>query len=133
VPFGVASVVRPGTRATIVTWGEMVHRAKSAVESIGEDIEIIDLRTIVPWDRQAVMDSVRRTNRCMVLHEDTLTAGFGGEIASTITSDCFSWLDAPVVRLASADVPIPYNKGMMDAVIPTVERVASELQALLAY
>jgi 2-oxoisovalerate dehydrogenase E1 component len=133
VPFGVASVVRPGTRATIVTWGEMVHRAKTAVESIGEDIEIIDLRTIVPWDRQAVMDSVRRTNRCMVLHEDTLTAGFGGEIASTITSDCFSWLDAPVVRLASADVPIPYNKGMMDAVIPTVERVASELQALLAY
>lgn len=133
VPFGVASTVRPGTRATIVTWGEMVHRAKTAVDSTGEDIEIIDLRTIVPWDRQAVMDSVRRTNRCMVLHEDTLTAGFGGEIASAISSECFSWLDAPVVRLASADVPIPYNKGMMDAVIPTVERVASEIRALLAY
>jgi len=80
-----------------------------------------------------VLSSVRRTNRCMVLHEDTITAGFGAEIAATITSDCFSSLDAPVVRCASVDVPIPYNKGMMDAVIPTIERVASELRSLLAY
>lgn len=133
VPFGVASIVRPGTKATVITWGEMVHRAKSAVEQIGEDIEIIDLRTIVPWDREAVLASVRRTNRCMVLHEDTITCGFGAEIAATITSECFIHLDAPVMRIAPPDIPIPYNKGMMDAVIPTIEVVANELRALLAY
>ena len=133
VPFGVASVVRPGTTATIVAWGEMVHRAKSAVEQTGEDIEIIDLRTIVPWDKDCVLNSVRKTNRCMVLHEDTITAGFGAEIAAVIMKECFTHLDAPVVRLASADVPIPYNKGMMDAVIPTIDRVAQELKALLDY
>lgn len=133
VPFGVASIVREGSKATIVAWGEMVHRAKSAVEATSEDIEIIDLRTIVPWDKDAVLASVRKTNRCMVLHEDTITAGFGAEIASVIMHECFSHLDAPVLRLASADVPIPYNKGMMDAVIPTVERVASELRSLIAY
>ncbi|MBK6417863.1 MAG: pyruvate dehydrogenase [Ignavibacteria bacterium] len=133
VPFGVANIIRPGTRATVVAWGEMVHRAKSAVEQLGEDIEVIDLRTIVPWDRETVVNSVRRTNRCMVLHEDTITCGFGAEIASTITSDCFQYLDAPVIRLAPPDIPIPYNKGMMDAVIPTVERVATELRELLAF
>ncbi|HBB25846.1 MAG TPA: pyruvate dehydrogenase, partial [Bacteroidetes bacterium] len=133
IPFGKANTVRSGTKATIVTWGEMVHRAKSAVELCAEDIEIIDLRTIVPWDQQAVLESVRRTNRCMVLHEDTITAGFGAEIAATISRECFSALDAPVVRCASADVPIPYNKGMMDAVIPTIEEVAAQLRALLAY
>jgi len=133
VPFGVANVVRIGTRATIVTWGEMVHRAKSAVELIAEDIEILDLRTIVPWDRQSVLDSVRKTNRCMVLHEDNITCGFGAEIVSTIAQDCFRYLDAPVVRLAPPDVPIPYNKTMMDVVIPTVERVAAVLRELLAY
>jgi 2-oxoisovalerate dehydrogenase E1 component len=133
VPFGVASIVRHGTKATIVAWGEMVHRAKSAVEQTGEDIEIIDLRTIVPWDKDCILTSVRKTNRCMVLHEDTITAGFGAEIAAVIMKECFAHLDAPVVRLASADVPIPYNKGMMDAVIPTIDRVAQELKALLDY
>lgn len=133
VPFGVGTIVRPGTRATIVTWGEMVHRAKSAVELTGQDIEIIDLRTIIPWDKDLVLSSVARTNRCMVLHEDTITAGFGAEIASVIMAEAFKNLDAPVVRCAPPDVPIPYNKRMMDAVIPPVERVAAELNALLNF
>lgn len=133
VPFGVGTIVRPGTRATIVTWGEMVHRAKSAVELIGQDIEIIDLRTIIPWDRDLVLNSVARTNRCMVLHEDTITAGFGAEIVSVVMAETFRSLDAPVVRCAPPDVPIPYNKGMMDAVIPPVERVAAELNTLLNF
>ena len=130
IPFGVANILRAGTRATIVAWGEMVHRAKSAVELMGADIEIIDLRTIIPWDTETVISSVKRTSRCMVLHEDTITCGFGAEIAAT---RCFQYLDAPVVRIAPPDIPIPYNKGMMDAVIPTIERVASELEILLAY
>lgn len=73
IPFGVANIIRAGTRATIVAWGEMVHRAKSAVELMGADIEIIDLRTIIPWDTETVISSVKRTSRCMVLHEDTIT------------------------------------------------------------
>lgn len=133
VPFGVASIVRAGTRATIVTWGEMVHRAKGVVEAMQEDIEIIDLRTIVPWDRETVLASVRRTNRCMVLHEDGMTCGFGAEISATIMQDAFGSLDAPVVRLATPDIPIPYNKGMMEAVIPNTQVITDALRALLAY
>lgn len=133
VPFGVGTVVQPGSRATVVTWGEMVHRAKSAVESIGGDVEIIDLRTIVPWDKALVLASVQRTGRCMVLHEDTITAGFGAEIAAVVGKEAFQWLDAPVERVAPPDVPIPYNKGMMEAVIPTIEQVAQRLTALITF
>ncbi len=133
VPFGVASIVRPGSAVTIVTWGEMVHRAKSAVEACGVDAEILDLRTIVPWDRDAVYASVAKTGRVMVLHEDTMTCGFGAEIAASIAADCFRYLDAPVVRVAPPDVPIPYNKGMMDAVIPTVDAVAAQIRDLASY
>jgi 2-oxoisovalerate dehydrogenase E1 component len=133
IPFGQAAVVRQGTVVTVVTWGEMVHRARSAVELAGIDAEIIDLRTIVPWDQECVLASVRRTNRCMVLHEDTITAGFGAEIAAVISQEAFSWLDAPVVRCAPPDVPIPYNKGMMDAVIPPIETVARQLASLVQY
>jgi len=133
LPFGVANIVRSGNRATIVCWGEMVHRAKTVVESMNEDIEIIDLRTIVPWDRETVVNSVRRTSRCMVLHEDNITCGFGAEITAEIMKEAFAHLDAPVVRLATPDVPIPYNKGMMDVVIPNATLIEQQLRALLAY
>jgi 2-oxoisovalerate dehydrogenase E1 component len=133
IPFGKAAIVRPGSVATIVTWGEMVHRAKAVVEAMQQDIEIIDLRTIIPWDVETVLASVRRTNRCMVLHEDGITCGFGGEIASTIMGEAFSSLDAPVARIATPDVPIPYNKGMMEAVIPNASVITDALTALLSY
>ncbi|HRK04545.1 MAG TPA: transketolase C-terminal domain-containing protein [Chlorobiota bacterium] len=133
IPFGVARTVRQGTKITIVTWGEMVHRAISAVNLSGIDAEILDLRTIVPWDRESVFESVRKTHRCMVLHEDTMTGGFGAEIAATIGTDGFTHLDAPVQRVAPPDVPIPYDKGMMDAVIPTIEMVAQKIRDLAAW
>ena len=133
IPFGKAAIVRPGSAATIVTWGEMVHRAKAVVDAMQQDIEIIDLRTIVPWDVETVVASVRRTNRCMVLHEDGITCGFGAEIASTIMAEAFSSLDAPVVRIATPDIPIPYNKGMMEAVIPSASAITDALTALLSY
>ncbi len=133
IPFGKAAIVRPGSVATIVTWGEMVHRAKAVVEAMQQDIEIIDLRTIIPWDVETVLASVRRTNRCMVLHEDGITCGFGAEIASTIMGEAFSSLDAPVARIATPDVPIPYNKGMMEAVIPNASVITDALTALLSY
>ncbi|MBU3742097.1 MAG: pyruvate dehydrogenase [Candidatus Kapabacteria bacterium] len=133
IPFGKAAIIRPGTAATIVTWGEMVHRAKGVVDAMQADIEIIDLRTIVPWDVEAVLTSVRKTNRCMVLHEDGMTCGFGAEIASTISAAAFSALDAPVVRIATPDVPIPYNKGMMEVVIPSASAITDALHDLLSY
>ncbi len=133
VPFGVASIVEKGEKATIVTWGEMVHRAKEAVKTMGESIEIIDLRTIIPWDKKTVLESIRKTNRCLILHEDTITSGFGAEIAAVIAKDAFNFLDAPIERLATADVPIPYNLGMMDVVIPTPENIIERLTFLLTY
>ncbi len=133
VEFGKARVHRAGNRATIVTWGEMVHRCTEAADSINADVEIIDLRTIVPWDRDMVLDSVRRTSRCMVVHEDSITCGFGAEVASTVTQELFASLDAPVVRLATPMIPIPYNKGMMNAVIPSVEEIAKQVSLLVSY
>jgi 2-oxoisovalerate dehydrogenase E1 component len=133
VEFGKGRVHRAGNRATIVTWGEMVHRCAEAVESIGADVEIIDLRTIVPWDRDMVLESVRRTNRCMVVHEDTITCGFGAEVASTVTQELFASLDAPVVRLATPMVPIPYNKGMMNAVIPSVVEIGRQVEQMISF
>jgi len=133
VPFGVANVVREGSRATVVCWGEMVHRVRGVVEAADMDVEILDLRTIVPWDREAVLASVRKTARCMVAHEDTITCGFGAEIAAVIAQDAFAYLDAPVVRIATPDIPIPYNIGMMEAVLPSAAKITTALQSLLSY
>lgn len=133
VPFGKASVVQEGTKATIVTWGDMVYRSKEAVDSVGESVEIIDLRTISPWDKETVLNSVRKTNRCLVVHEDGITNGFGAEIASTIQQECFRYLDAPVIRHAMNDIPVPYNKILMNAVVPNGESIAHQLRVLLGY
>jgi 2-oxoisovalerate dehydrogenase E1 component len=131
LPFGKAKVVQSGTRATIVTWGAMVDRARLATE--GMDVEILDLRTIIPWDKEAVLASVRKTNRVLVLHEDNWTCGLGGDIAATIAQEAFAFLDAPVERLATADCPVPYNTTLMDVVVPTVQRIHDQVETLLKY
>jgi 2-oxoisovalerate dehydrogenase E1 component len=131
LPFGKAHILRAGSAITLVTWGEMVHRCKQAVEQCGVDAEIIDLRTLVPWDSALVCESVKRTNRCIVLHEDTITCGFGSEIVSTIMAECFAWLDAPVLRVAPSDVPIPYSKVLMDAVIPTSNDIIASIRSVV--
>jgi 2-oxoisovalerate dehydrogenase E1 component len=133
VPFGKANVVREGTDATIVTWGAMVSRAVEAVEAMNASVEILDLRTIVPWDKEQVLNSVRKTNRVLVLCEDNWTANFAAEICSTISQDVFDHLDAPVERLSTIDVPIPYNVGLMDAVLPGVEMIKNKLTELLHF
>lgn len=133
LPFGQAAIVQEGTRATVVTWGEMVHRVKEAVKLTGESIEILDLRTICPWDKAAVLRSVQKTNRCLIAHEDTMTAGFGAEIAAVLAREAFSFLDAPVERIAVPDIPIPYNLRQMDAVVPTVQTIAETLKRLLDF
>ncbi|MEO1023852.1 MAG: transketolase C-terminal domain-containing protein, partial [Bacteroidota bacterium] len=119
VPFGKAKRLRTGEDVTIVTWGAMCEQCELAVEQAGVDAEIIDLRTLVPWDKDAVLESVRTTNRCLVVHEDTKTAGFGAEIVAEIMNEAFSYLDAPVKRLTMPDIPVPYNVGLMNAVLPT--------------
>jgi 2-oxoisovalerate dehydrogenase E1 component len=137
LPFGVAAVLRSGTEATIVTWGEMVHRALEVAQNLAstmeKSVEVIDLRTIMPWDRESIAASVKKTGRCLVLHEDTFTAGFGGEVASFVAQECFRWLDAPVERMASADVPMAYNPILTAAIVPSVEVIAERMKRMLAF
>ena len=137
LPFGAADLVMGGDDLTVVTWGVMVQRCLEAAypqeksELPRGSIEIIDLRTLAPWDKATVLKSIAKTGKCLIVHEDDLTVGFGAEVAATIAQDAFFDLDAPIVRLATPDVPIPYNTGMMDAVVPTVEKIQEEMQKLL--
>jgi 2-oxoisovalerate dehydrogenase E1 component len=131
LPFGKARIHKEGRKATIVTWGAMVDRATHAAE--GLDVEILDLRTIIPWDKEAVLASVRKSSRVLILHEDGWTCGFGGEIAATISQEAFAYLDAPVERLATPDNPVPYNTTLMDAVVPTVTTIKKAIEGLLAW
>ena len=132
VPIGRANVLREGTDVTLVTWGAMVHRCIEAAQSFGERVELIDLRSIAPWDRATVLASVRKTARALIVHEDQLTAGFGAEIAATLAQECFWQLDAPVERVAVADIPMPYHPALMAATAPSVERVATAIERVLS-
>lgn len=133
LPFGQAALCQTGDTLTVVSWGAMVARCIEAARDFGTAVEILDLRTIVPWDRQAVLESVRKTGRCLIVHEDTRTVGFGAEIAATIAQEAFEWLDAPISRLATPDCPIPYNNGLMNSMIPTVALIRSTIEQLLRY
>ncbi len=133
VPFGKASIIKTGSKATIVTWGDMVYRSIEAIDQLGADVELIDLRTIVPWDRECVLESVRKTGRCLIVHEDGLTCGFGAEIGATVSDECFRYLDAPVKRVAVADIPVPYSKTLMAAVVPTTHDVLVALKTVLGW
>ena len=132
LPLGQASRLRAGTDLTVVTWGAMVHRCAAAAERFGDRVELLDLRTIAPWDRDAVLASVRKTGRCLIVHEDTLTAGFGAEIAATVAHAAFWSLDAPVDRVAVEDVPMPYHEELLGAVLPDVERIGAAMHRALS-
>jgi len=131
LPFGKARTVVEGDRITVVSWGAMVHRCRDAANRFDGDVHLIDLRTIAPWDREAVLESVRRTGRCLIVHEDTSTAGFGAEIAAVLAREAFWHLDAPIERLAVDDVPMPYHPVLLDAVLPDAERIAERIGELL--
>lgn len=133
VPFGKARKLSKGDELTIVTWGAMCERCEEAVDKTGASADVIDLRTITPWDRDMVFDSVQRTNRCLIVHEDTRTAGFGSEIASEISDRLFRHLDAPVQRLTMPDIPMPYNVGLMNHVLPSVEKISEKIKELTSY
>jgi len=131
LPFGRAAKLREGDGVTVVTWGAMVHRCLEAADRFSGDVELLDLRTIMPWDRSAILESVRRTGRCLIVHEDTLTAGFGAEIAAVLAREAFWFLDAPVERLTVEDVPMPYHEVLLNAVLPDAERIAESISALM--
>ena len=131
LPMGKAKITQSGYALTVVTWGAMVERCELAAKKTGESVEIIDLRTITPWDRQAVLDSVARTRRCLIVHEDGMTAGFGAEIAAVVAQHAFFSLDAPIQRLAIPDVPVPHNFGLMEAVVPGVDSIAQCMSEVL--
>ncbi len=133
VPFGQAAVLQTGNELTVISWGEMLHRCLEAAEAFGDRVEIIDLRTVSPWDKEAVLASVKKTGRCLVAHEDGHTAGFGAEICATIAQDAFAYLDAPLQRVATPDVPIPFNIPLMNTLIPSVETLRARMEALLKW
>jgi 2-oxoisovalerate dehydrogenase E1 component len=114
---------------TIVTWGAMVERCMAAAETHSADI--LDLRTLMPWDREAVIASVKRTRRCLIVHEDLMTGGFGAEIAAVVAQECFFDLDAPVTRLAMPDIPSPHNPALMEWALPSVEQIAAKIAELV--
>ncbi|MEO7359149.1 MAG: transketolase C-terminal domain-containing protein [Gemmatimonadaceae bacterium] len=132
LPFGRAKIMQEGTSLTLVTWGAMVHRCVAALKDVQTEVELIDLRTIAPWDRDAVLTSVRKTGRCLVVHEDNMTAGFGAEIAAVVAQEAFWYLDAPVQRLAPLDIPMPYHEVLLAAVLPGVEEIRQATEALLS-
>jgi 2-oxoisovalerate dehydrogenase E1 component beta subunit len=134
VPIGKARMHQEGEDVTVVTWGAMVYTAEEAAKQLDDtSVEIIDLRTVMPWDKAAVLESVRKTSKVLVLHEDTRTGGFGAEIAATLAEDAFEELDAPVKRIAAPDTPVPFSPTLEKAFIPQVEDVASALRELAEY
>jgi 2-oxoisovalerate dehydrogenase E1 component beta subunit len=136
VPFGEARVHRPGDDVTVITWGAMVYTADDAAARLAEDgvsVEVLDLRTLIPWDRERVLESVHRCSKVLVLHEDTRTGGFGAEIAATIAEEAFESLDAPVRRMAAPDAPVPFAPVLEKAYIPQVADVAAALTELAEY
>lgn len=133
LPFGVARCLTRGDRLTLVTWGALVEVCDEIAREIPEKLELIDLRTISPWDRDTVLQSVRKTRRILIVHEDGITAGFGAEIAATVTREAFFSLDAPPTRVAVPDVPIPHNVALMAAVVPSKERITQTIDELLAF
>jgi 2-oxoisovalerate dehydrogenase E1 component beta subunit len=136
-PIGKAAVRREGTRLSVFAWGLMVHycmEAAEAVEAEGISVEVVDIRTIAPLDKQAILASVEKTARAMVVYEDNLTGGFGAEISAIIAEEGFEMLDAPVVRVAGPDVPaMPFNKPQEEFFLPSPERIAAAFRKLAAY
>jgi 2-oxoisovalerate dehydrogenase E1 component len=136
VPFGRARLHREGQHLTIVTWGSTVYLADEVAGEMaqkGVSIEIIDLRTIIPWDQEAVFNSVRKTSRLLIAHEDSLTMGFGAEIAARVAQECFGYLDAPVLRVGARDCFVPSAPSLEAAVLPAAADVRAAVERLLQY
>ncbi|HUR76456.1 MAG TPA: dehydrogenase E1 component subunit alpha/beta [Acidimicrobiales bacterium] len=135
VPFGKAAIDHEGDALTVVTYGATVDRTRKAVASLGyeNEVELIDLRWLIPWDQELVAESVAKTGRCLVVHEDVITCGFGAEVAAWVGEHCFDSLDAPVRRVAAIDTHVAYEPTLERSVLPQVEDIAAAVKALLSY
>jgi len=133
LPYGQASHLLTGDELTVISWGAMVSRCLEAARPFAGRVALLDLRTIIPWDQAAVLESVQHTGKVLIVHEDTLTNSFSGELSAVIASQAFHDLDAPLQRLTVPDVPIPYNIALMDSLVPSVEAIRAKMEWLLAY
>jgi 2-oxoisovalerate dehydrogenase E1 component beta subunit len=136
VPIGKARVVRNGRDLSVVTYGAMVYLAMEAADILARDgieLDIVDLRTLLPLDREAIVDSVRRTNKTIILHEDTKTGGIAGEITAIINEEAFDDLDGPIVRITSLDTPVPFSPPLEEYFLPKVGDVVREARRLHSY
>jgi 2-oxoisovalerate dehydrogenase E1 component beta subunit len=134
IPIGKAKIVRPGRELTIVTYGMMLHRCLEALEQMKDlSVELIDLRTIYPLDRAAVVESVKKTGKVMIVHEDTRTGGLAGEIAAILNEEAFDHLDGPIVRVTAPDTPVPYSPPLEDFFLPKVADIGKAARALARY
>jgi 2-oxoisovalerate dehydrogenase E1 component beta subunit len=136
VPIGKARIARAGRDLTIVTYGAMVWVALEAAEALageGISVEVIDLRTLLPLDRETVIESVKRTSKLLVLHEDTRTAGLAGEVAISVTESAFEYLDGPIVRVTAPDTPVPYSPPLEEAFLPNARKVIEKARWLYQY
>ncbi len=136
IPFGKAKTVREGTDVTVVTYGATVQRAVTAANAVAENgisVQVIDLRTLSPWDREAVFESVKKNSRVIVAYEDSISWGYGAEIAAAIADECFAWLDAPVKRIGSADTFVGYAPRLEDAILPQVETFKQAYEEIVKF
>jgi 2-oxoisovalerate dehydrogenase E1 component len=137
IPFGKAKTVREGKDATIVAWGALVQKSIEAAKKIeletGKSVEVIDLRTLAPYDFSAIKNSLQKTHRLMIAHEEHKTSGFAGEIAARVNEECFELLDAPILRVGALDVHCAYNPALEDLILPQVGHVEEVLGKLLRY
>jgi pyruvate/2-oxoglutarate/acetoin dehydrogenase E1 component len=133
VPIGQARIAREGSELSVIAYGSSVHLALQAAEELGEDIEVVDLRTLAPLDRDSVLSSVRKTSKVLVAHEATRSCGVGAEVASLIAEEAFQDLDAPIRRLTTPDVPIPFSPPLEQAVLPQLDDMKEACRELLAY
>jgi pyruvate/2-oxoglutarate/acetoin dehydrogenase E1 component len=137
IPLGQARVHRDGRDLTIITYGMMVHESQKAAAQLAEehgvDVEIIDLRTLLPLDEDAIIASVRKTSRALIVHEDTRTGGIAGEIAMRISEKAFEWLDAPILRVTAIDTPVPYSPPLEDYYLPQVADIVTAAKYLVNY
>jgi pyruvate/2-oxoglutarate/acetoin dehydrogenase E1 component len=137
VPLGKAIIRREGEDMTILTYGAMVHQSLKAAQTLGEEddlqVEVIDLRSLTPLDRAAIIESVKHTNKVLIVHEDTLTGGIGAELAALLAEDVFEYLDGPITRVAAPDTPFPYAPSLEDAFLPNAEKITTAARKLAAY
>lgn len=137
IPFGEARLHREGSDLTIVTYGAMVHESLRAADLLeaeaGISIEVLDLRTLLPLDEEAILESVKKTNRLLVVHEDTRTGGIAGEIAMRVNEKAFEWLDAPILRVTAIDTPVPYSPPLEDYFLPQLDDIVTACRYLAKY